>query len=520
MTTLTEFREKVRARVVTSEDADYDDARAVWNGMVDRRPAVVVQAEQVADVVAAVDFARDEGLELAVRGAGHSAPGYGTIDDGLVIDLSPMRFVHVDPATRTARVGGGATLGDLNYATHAYGLAMPGGIVSTTGVGGLTLGGGIGYLTRGFGLSIDNLRSADVVTADGQIHRASADENADLFWALRGGSGNFGIVTSFEFDLHPVEQVVVGIFFYELEHAADLLRFFRQWIADADERYGGFPAFQVAPPLPFLPEDRHGDTFCAAIVHWSGPLDEGDAAMQPFRDLAPRVGELVEPMPYPWLNSAFDELFPRGARSYWKGNYVTELTDEAIEAHLAHGPNAPNASSTMHLYPINGAAARVGADDTAFSYRHATFSTVIVSAWPDATATPTTSPGSVGTRPRSPPTLRRADTSTSCPTTTKAGSPTRMAATTRGSWTSSAHTTRTTCSDTTRTFGPDRSLRPPRSGLDPGLHGQPPAHPNRRIAETIDEKLRTRRVSAGQDEPLSRGFGARVGGRCAIALKH
>ncbi len=384
MASMTELREQLRARIVTPGDDDYDTARAVWNGMTDRRPAAVVQAEHVADVVAAVNFARDEHLELAVRGGGHSAPGFGTIDDGLVVDLSPMRFVHVDPAARTARVGGGATLGDLNYATHAYGLAMPGGIVSTTGVGGLTLGGGIGYLTRGFGLSIDNLRSADLVTADGRIRRASADENADLYWALRGGSGNFGVVTSFEFDLHPVDQVVVGIFFYELEHAADLLRFFRTWISDADERYGAFPAFQVAPPLPFLPEDRHGDTFCAAIVHWSGPIEEGEAAMQPFRDLAPRVGEMVEPMPYPWLNSAFDELFPRGVRSYWKGNYVTELTDEAIDVHLAHGPNAPNPSSTMHLYPINGAAARVGVTDTAFSYRHATFSTVIVSAWPDA----------------------------------------------------------------------------------------------------------------------------------------
>jgi FAD/FMN-containing dehydrogenase len=247
-----------------------------------------------------------------------------------------------------------------------------------------TLGGGIGYLTRGFGLSIDNLRSADVVTADGKLRHASESENPDLFWALRGGSGNFGVVTTFEFDLHPVDQAVVGLFFYELEHAGDLLRHFRTWVTEADECCGGFPAFQVAPPLPFLPEERHGDTFCVAIVHWSGPIEEGEAAMQPFRDLAPRVGEMVAPMPYPWLNSAFDDLFPRGVRSYWKGNYVTELTDKAIEVHLTHGPKAPNPSSTMHLYPINGAASRVGATDTAFSYRHATFSTVIVSAWPDA----------------------------------------------------------------------------------------------------------------------------------------
>lgn len=383
MTTINQLHESVRARVVTPEDSGYDEARAVWNGMIDRRPAAIVQAAEVGDVVAAVNFARESGLPLAVRGGGHSAPGFGTIDDGLVIDLSPMRSVEVDPTARTARAGGGATLGDLNEATHKHGLATPGGIVSTTGVGGLTLGGGIGYLTRGFGLSIDNLRSAEVVTADGQVRRASESENPDLFWALRGGSGNFGVVTTFEFDLHPVDEVVVGLFFYELEHVGDLLRFFRTWVQEADERYGAFPAFQVAPPLPFLPEERHGDTFCAAVVHWSGPVEEGEAAMQPFRDLAPRVGEMVSPMPYPWLNSAFDDLFPRGVRSYWKGNYVTELTDEAIEVHLAHGPKAPNASSTMHLYPINGAASRVGATDTAFSYRHATFSTVIVSAWTD-----------------------------------------------------------------------------------------------------------------------------------------
>ncbi|WP_328530813.1 FAD-binding oxidoreductase [Nocardioides sp. NBC_00368] len=383
MTSIDELRKHV-TRVITPEDSDYDVARAVWNGMIDRRPAAVVPAENSDDVIAAVNFARDAGLPLAVRGGGHSAPGFGTIDDGVVIDLSPMRSVEVDAAARTARVGGGATLADLNDATHAHGLAVPGGIVSTTGVGGLTLGGGIGYLTRGFGLTIDNLRSADVVTADGQLRRASESENPDLFWALRGGSGNFGVVTAFEFDLHPVDQVVVGLFFYEIEHAGDLLRLFRTWVTEADERCGGFPAFQVAPPLPFLPEERHGDTFCVAVVHWSGPIEEGEAAMQPFRDLAPRVGELVEPMPYPWLNGAFDDLFPRGVRSYWKGNYVTELTDEAIDVHLAHGPKAPNASSTMHLYPINGAASRVGATDTAFSYRHATFSTVIVSAWPDA----------------------------------------------------------------------------------------------------------------------------------------
>jgi len=378
-----ELREQVRANVLDKSDDGYDAARAVHNGMYDKHPLVVIQAEQTADVVAAVDYARTHGLDLAVRGGGHSAPGFGTADDSIVVDLSAMRSVHVDPVRRVARIGGGATWGDVNYATHAFGLATPGGIVSTTGVGGLTLGGGIGYLSRGYGLSIDNVLSAEVVTADGQIRTASAEENADLFWALRGGGGNFGVVTSFEFQLHPVDEVYVGLFFYEVDAAGDLLRFFRDFIKDAPEELGGFPAFQVAPPLPFIPEDRHGDTFCAAVVHWAGPLEDGERMMKPFRDIAPVVAEMVGPMPYPALNTAFDAMFPKGIRSYWKGSFVTELTDDAIAAHLEHGPKVPDATCTMHLYPINGACHRVGADETAFAYRDATFAMVLLAAWED-----------------------------------------------------------------------------------------------------------------------------------------
>jgi FAD/FMN-containing dehydrogenase len=381
--TVEQLREQVRAPIITADDPDYDEARAVHNGMFDKRPKVIIRAEQVADVVAGVNFARDASLDLSIKGGGHSAPGFGTNDDGVVIDLSLMRHVHVDPSARTARAGGGATWGDFNYATHAYGLATTGGIVSTTGIAGLTLGGGIGYLTRGYGLSIDNLISADVVTADGRILRASREDNADLFWALRGGGGNFGVVTSFEYQLHPVKDVYVGLFFYELDAAGDLLRFFRQFIKDAPEAYGAFPAFQIAPPLEFIPADRHGDTFCAAIVHWSGPLEQGENAMKPFRDLAPVVAEMVGPMPYPALNTAFDPIFPKGIRSYWKGNFVTELTDAAIEQHLTFGPKVPEVSATMHLYPINGACHAVAADETAFAYRDATFATVIVAAWQD-----------------------------------------------------------------------------------------------------------------------------------------
>lgn len=381
--TVGHLRDQVRAQVITADDPDYDEARMVHNGMFDRRPELVIRAEQVADVIAAVNYARDTGLDLAVRGGGHSAPGFGTTDGGIVIDLSRMRSVQVDPETRTARAGGGATWGDFNYATHAFGLATTGGIVSTTGVGGLTLGGGIGYLTRPFGLSIDNLLAAEVVTADGHLLKASARENPDLFWALRGGGGNFGIVTTFTFQLHPVSQIYAGIFFYELEHARDVLRFFAEFIPDAPEAYGAFPAFQIAPPLEFIPRKRVGDAFCAAVVSWVGQPNLGERAMAPFRWVAPVVAEMTGPMPYPELNTMFDAQFPKGIRSYWKGSFFTGLTDAAIEQHLIHGPRVPEVSAAMHLYPINGACHQVGTSRTSFAYREATFAQVIVAAWHD-----------------------------------------------------------------------------------------------------------------------------------------
>jgi FAD/FMN-containing dehydrogenase len=291
----------------------------------------------------------------------------------------------VDPDRQTARSQGGATWGVFNDAAHAFGLATTGGIISTTGVGGLTLGGGIGYLARGFGLSSDNLLSADVVTADGRSIVASESENADLFWAIRGGGGNFGVVTSFEFRLLPLREIYGGPMFYEVEDAATVLRFYREFILDAPEEFGGFPAWQIAPPLPFIPEDRHGDTFLAFVACWAGPLNEGERALKPFHDVAPVVAEHIGPMPYPALNSLFDALVPPGLQHYWKANFVTELTDDAIEAHLEHGPKIPVVNSTVHIYPINGACHRVPADATAFAYRDATFATVIAGMWPDPT---------------------------------------------------------------------------------------------------------------------------------------
>jgi FAD/FMN-containing dehydrogenase len=384
--TIDALREHVHGSVVTADDPGYDEARTVYNAMIDRRPRVVVRCADVDDVRAAVDFARETGLDLAVRGGSHSVPGFGTVDDGVVVDLSGMRRVRVDPQAHTARAQGGATWGDFNDATYEHGLATTGGIISTTGVAGLTLGGGIGYLARGLGLSCDNLISAEVVTADGRVLQASEKEHDDLFWALRGGGGNFGVVTTLEFRLSPVKDIYGGPMFFDLDRAGDVLRSFREFIADAPEQFGGFPAFQIAPPLPFIPEHLQGRPHALVVTCWAGPLDEGEKALRPLRDIAPVAAEHVGVMPYPALNSAFDGLVPAGLQHYWKANFNTELTDEAIEAHLRHAPQLPAVNSTVHLYPINGAVHRVAPDATAFAYRDANFATVIAGMWPDPAA--------------------------------------------------------------------------------------------------------------------------------------
>ncbi|MDX6346465.1 MAG: hypothetical protein QOF84_1255 [Streptomyces sp.] len=378
-----ELRESVHGVVITPGDEEYDEARKVYNAMIDRRPAAIVRVANAGDVMASVGFARGGRLDLAVRGGGHSAPGFGTCDDGLVIDFSGLRGVRVDPRSRTARVDAGATWADLNAATYAFGLAVTGGIISTTGIAGLTLGGGFGHVARGLGLTCDNLLSADVVTADGRFLVASEQENADLFWALRGGGGNFGVVTSFEYRLHPLKDIYGGPLFYELEDAGTILRFYRDFIADAPWQLSVFPGFHIAPPLPFIPENRHGDHFIALICCWAGPPEEAERAVRPLFDVAPVVAAHVGPMPYPAINSAFDALLPPGLQQYWKGLFATELTDAAIDAHLEHGPLVPTVNSTMHMYPINGACHQPDPDASAWSYRDANFATVIAGAWPD-----------------------------------------------------------------------------------------------------------------------------------------
>lgn len=378
-----ELRTQVRGDVITPDNAEFDEARKVHNGMIDKRPAIIVRVANAGDTMTTVNFAREYGLKLSVRGGGHSGPGFGTNDGGVVLDFSRMRGVRVDPGAKTARAEGGTTWGDFNAATHAYGLATTGGVISTTGIAGLTLGGGIGYLSRGHGLSLDNLISADVVTADGKLLVASEDENADLFWAIRGGGGNFGVCTSLEYKLQPVGNVYWGPMFFEVENTQTILEFYRDYIKDAPREMGAFPVFQIAPPLPFIPEDRHGDMFVGIVACWSGDPAEGERQFKAFHDVAEVKAEMVGPVPYPAINAAFDGLFPTGIRQYWKGNFVKELTDEAIAAHVQHGPNAPTVSSTMHLYPINGACQDVADDATAFGHRDANFSMVVLAASDD-----------------------------------------------------------------------------------------------------------------------------------------
>lgn len=382
--TLDELRTRVHGQTITADDETYETARRVYNAMIDKRPRAIVRCADAGDVMASVEFARENGLPLSVRGGSHSVPGFGTNDGGVVVDLVQMNGVRVDPKTRTARAEGGCTWGGFNHATYAFGLATTGGIIASTGIGGLTLGGGIGYLARAFGLTCDNLLSADVVTADGRFLVASKNENDDLFWALRGGGGNFGVVTSFEYQLHPVKDIVAGLFFFPVANAREVLEFYREYIEAAPEELGMFPAFQIAPPLPFIAEADHGKTFCILVCCWAGQPEAAERVFAPIRKVAPIVAEMVAPMPYPALNSMFDPLLPPGLQHYWKAAFAAELTDGAIQAHVEHGPGVPVVNSTVHIYPINGACNRVASDATAFAYRDAKFATVVAGMWPDA----------------------------------------------------------------------------------------------------------------------------------------
>ena len=378
-----ELATPLRGELIQRGDPGYDDARRLYNGMIDRRPALIARSRDVADVISAVNFGREHGLDIAVRGGAHNGPGLGSVDDGLVIDLSPMQGVRVDPDARTAQVAGGALLGDLDHAAHAFGLATPAGIISTTGVGGLTLGGGLGHLTRKHGLTIDNLLSADVVLADGSFVTASAEREEDLFWALRGGGGNFGVVTSFTYALHPVHTVVAGPMFWELEDAPEVMRAYREFLPQAPEELNGFFAFLTVPPAPPFPEHLHGRKVCGVVWCHTGAPEDLDGLLAPMRAVGSVLLYGVAPMPYPVIQSAFDALYPAGDQWYWRADHVKELPDESIERHLEFARALPTPQSTMHLYPIDGAVQRVGASETAWSYRDATWAEVIVGVDPD-----------------------------------------------------------------------------------------------------------------------------------------
>jgi FAD/FMN-containing dehydrogenase len=375
---------QLEGTVIRPDDADYDAARALYNAMIDKRPALIVRAANVDDVVAAVNYGRENGLEIAIRGGGHNGAGLGSVDDGLLIDLAQLNAVEVDAANRTVEIGGGALLGDVDKATGEHGLATPAGIISTTGAGGLMLGGGIGHLSRGAGLSIDNILGAQVVLADGRVVNANEHENPDLFWAIRGGGGNFGVVTSLTARLHPVDTVVAGPMFWSLDHAADLLRWYREFILNAPEELGGFFAFLSVPPAPPFPEELHLQKVAAVIWCWTGPADQADEVLAEARSQPGLLLDGVQPMPLPALQSAFDPVFPPGEQWYWRAAFVEEIPDEAIEQHVAFAAEMPSWKSTMHLYPIDGAVHRVGPHDTPWGYRSANWGQVIVGVDPDA----------------------------------------------------------------------------------------------------------------------------------------
>ncbi|HEY7126642.1 MAG TPA: FAD-binding oxidoreductase [Ktedonobacterales bacterium] len=373
----------MRGELIQQGDAGYDDARKVYNGMIDKHPLMIARCADVADVIAAVNFGREHGLLVSIRGGGHNAGGLGICDGGLVIDLARIRYTHVNPEAGTVRVGGGSTWGDVDHATHAFGLAVPSGFISSTGVGGLTLGGGMGYLTRAYGLTIDNLLAADVVLADGSFVTASEQQRLDLFWALRGGGGNFGVVTSFVFKAHPVDTVYGGPLLWELDKAPELMRWYREFILQAPRDLNGFFAFLVVPPGPPFPQHLHNKHMCGIVWCYTGPLSQAEAVFEPIRSRVPPALDMVGPLPHPALQSMFDPLYPPGLQWYWKADFVNELSDDAIQLHIKYGSQLPTPHSTIHLYPIDGAAHQVGRNDTAWSYRDANWAEVIVGVDPD-----------------------------------------------------------------------------------------------------------------------------------------
>jgi hypothetical protein len=380
--TLEEFTSQVRGKIVMPSDADYDNTRKVYNGMIDKHPGMMVMCVDVADVIASVNFGRENNLLVAVRGGGHNGGGLGICDDGLVIDLSGLKSVRVDTSDNTVRVSGGNLWGEVDHATHPFGLAIPAGIISTTGVGGLTLGGGVGYLSRKYGLSIDNLLEADMVLADGSFVTVSAKKHSDLFWAIRGGGGNFGIVTSFKFQAHKVKTVFGGPTLWPIEKTEEIMKWYQDFINKAPDELNGFIATLIIPGAPF-PEHLHNKQFCGIVWCYVGDMNKAKEIFKPILAMNP-LFEHVGEMPYPSVQTLFDGLFPPGLQWYWRADFFNELGPEVRKQHLKFGSSIPTPLSQMHLYPISGAASRVGAEDTPWAYRDAKYAGVIVGVDPDS----------------------------------------------------------------------------------------------------------------------------------------
>jgi FAD/FMN-containing dehydrogenase len=383
-----ELTAALRGTLILPGEPTYAEARAVYNAMIDRHPAAIVRCADTADVIACVRFARTHGLDIAVRGGGHNAAGLAVADDALVIDLSELRSTTVNPEDHTVRVDPGCTWGDVDHATVAFGMATPSGFLASTGVAGLTLGGGIGYLSRRFGLTIDNLLSADVVLANGSFVTANADnEHSDLFWALRGGGGNFGVVTSFTFRCHDIGEhgtIIGGPVLYDFADTADVMRWYRELLPSLPEELSGWIGLITIPPAPPFPEELWGRKACAIVWCYTGPHAKADEVLEPVRSFGSPLVVGLQEMPFTALQSAFDALYPAGLYWYWKADFFKEISDEAINVHLKYGAALPSGHSTMHMYPIDGAASRVPADATAFAYRDGGWAGVIVGVDPDA----------------------------------------------------------------------------------------------------------------------------------------
>lgn len=375
------FVNTIRGSVTFPEDSNYDEARKIYNGMINKFPGMLAKCVDVADVINCVNFGREHGILTAVRGGGHNGGGLGICNDGMVIDLSGIKYIRVDTSDNTVRVGGGNLWGEVDHATHPFGLAVPAGIISTTGVGGLTLGGGVGHLSRKYGLTIDNLLEADMVLADGSFVTVNKDQYEDLFWAIRGGGGNFGIVTSFKFQAHPVKTVIGGPTLWPIERTEEIMEWYHEFIHNAPDELNGFVATMIIPGPPF-PDFLHGNQYCGIVWCYTGSQDEFNKLIKPAMDLKP-VFEHVGEMPYPSVQTLFDGLMPPGMQWYWRADFFKDLGAEARKEHLKYGSKIPTPLSQMHLYPISGAASRVGLEDTPWAYRDANYAGVIVGVDPD-----------------------------------------------------------------------------------------------------------------------------------------